>query len=314
MDIAFIQMEISKLTITKNTINNYLSLLKKYEINYEYINDSVKFELKNYNRILININNMYCPIYEKIQYLHTFIIIAKILKFKKSEIELKKQIVKFNKIHNKKYNKIIKEDKITYVELYTFYKKKLKKLNKLKLTGYNTISDSDYDLLQDTLLLSFYLSDIYTNPPRRIQDYVNMYFDRNSTKNYPIKYNNANVAILTKSCKEFVFKNFKTYSKYGLTVTKINDELYNILKLFIKYQKNVNIGWILQKKNDNQYYSIKIQKIFNSKFQNITLDYLRNIIFSYKLNNDISNKKNMDNMRLSGTTNNAMSILHTLNN
>lgn len=111
----------------------------------------------------------------------------------------------------------------------------LKEINKKR-----KLSKEQFNKLLDLIILGLYT----LQPPRRNIDYLNMFIITNpynaeehgSAKNYLDLVN-----------KTFVLNNYKTAGTYKTQIIPINDELFNIIKLYIKFRglKESNIPFLV---------------------------------------------------------------------
>jgi hypothetical protein len=87
----------------------------------------------------------------------------------------------------------------------------------------------DYNKILNYVLLSLYL----LNPPRRNKDYQYMKIIKIYKKDLP---NDINYLDLTNN--KFIFNNYKTNKTYKQQIFDINDDLMNIINLYLKYHPN----------------------------------------------------------------------------
>jgi hypothetical protein len=166
-----------------------------------------------------------------------------------------------------------------------------------------SITQDQYEKLFNLLILSLYT----LNPPRRNLDYLKMnlvskYIPDIASNILPdIKDNNNYLDLFNKN---FIFKNYKTKKTYNEQVVPINDNLLNIIKVYLKFHplkkeikgKKFNVPFLVnfdgdEYKNSNDI-TRSLNKIFNKK---IGSSLLRNIFLTDKysdnlkeLNNDAS--------------------------
>ena len=111
----------------------------------------------------------------------------------------------------------------------------LKEINKKR-----KLSKEQFNKLLDLIILGLYT----LQPPRRNIDYLNMFIinnaynseDHGTAKNYLDCVN-----------KSFVLNNYKTAGTYKTQIIPINEELFNIIKLYIKFRglKESNIPFLV---------------------------------------------------------------------
>jgi hypothetical protein len=146
-------------------------------------------------------------------------------------------------------------------------------------------------------ILSYLILSLYTDmPPRRNQDYMNMYVihslkDHDKTKNY-----------LDFTNKKFYFNSYKTAKSYGTQIIDINDELMEAIKIYLSFHplnpslklklpKNAEFKFLVYDDGSgfNSVNSITriLNKILNKK---IGSSMLRHIYLSTKYDIDEMNK------------------------
>jgi hypothetical protein len=149
------------------------------------------------------------------------------------------------------------------------------KFNELKLLNKypKSIGEEQYNNLLDTIILGLYV----LSPPRRNKDYLHMKFSKDG-KDLDDKYNWLNM-----KNKQFIFNNYKTEKTYGQQIIDVPNDLFVLLKKFIKYNKNDN-NFILSKFNGDRLASDNsITRRLNNIFdKNISSSMLRHIYLSYK--------------------------------
>jgi len=161
-----------------------------------------------------------------------------------------------------------KENWMSQKEINEIYENLKNDVSKIK--G-NKILIDDYNVLLNYLLLSLYL----LNPPRRNKDYQNMKIikvynnDLSKDNNYLDLTNN-----------KFIFNNYKTNKTYKQQIININDDLKNIINLYIKYHPN--------KKDIKEKKEVNIIVYFNGEsFKNIN-DITRRLNKIFKKNIGVS--------------------------
>jgi len=151
------------------------------------------------------------------------------------------------------------------------------------------ITPKQYELILNYLILSLYVD----MPPRRNQDYMNMYVvtnikEQDNTKNY-----------LDWSNKKFYFNNYKTSKSYGTQIIDLSPELIEALNLYIsvhplnpshklKFPKNTEFKFLVYS-DGSGFSSVNsitriLNKIFNGK--KIGSSMLRHIYLTTKYNID----------------------------
>jgi hypothetical protein len=136
------------------------------------------------------------------------------------------------------------------------------------------ISEKQYNILLQFVVLSLYT---LTNP-RRNADYMNMIVIKKITDGLP---QNLNYLDLQK--KVFIFNNYKTAKTYKQQVEQIPQELFNVLKIYLKY-KPQDCPYLLCSYDGNKLPHVNsitliLNKVFNKK---VGTSLLRNIFLSDK--------------------------------
>jgi hypothetical protein len=151
------------------------------------------------------------------------------------------------------------------------------------------LSNSDYINLLKYLVLSLYI----LNKPRRNTDYQNMLIVKEYNDDMDKKYN-----YLDMKNNEFIFNNYKTAKTYKSLTVKLDDDLIDIIKTFLKYHPNrKNIGkdkvYLLVDENGEYFKNINsmtrfLYKIFGRK---IGVSMLRKIYLTDKYKETVDNLK-----------------------
>lgn len=124
------------------------------------------------------------------------------------------------------------------------------------------INKEQFERLLDLIILGLYT----LQPPRRNIDYLNMFIltnaynaeDHGTTKNYLDLVN-----------KTFVLNNYKTAGTYKTQIVPINEELFNIIKLYIKLRglKESNIPFLVDYEENPIMESNALTKKLNNIFE-----------------------------------------------
>ena len=136
------------------------------------------------------------------------------------------------------------------------------------------LSEKQYNILLQFLVLSLYT---LTNP-RRNADYMNMIVIKKVTDGLA---QNMNYLDLQK--KVFIFNQYKTSKTYKQQVEKIPEELFNVLKIYLKY-KPIDSNFLLVNYEGSPFKHVNsitliLNKIFGKK---VGSSLLRNIFLSEK--------------------------------
>lgn len=132
------------------------------------------------------------------------------------------------------------------------------------------ITEEQYNKLLNLLVFSLY----YLNEPRRNVDYQLLKYKLDDNKDY----NYINM-----KTKQFIFNKFKTSNTYNTQIVDINDKLFEIIKLFLKFNKNED-NYLLSKYDGSNFKNINditnlLNKIFNKK---IGSSFLRKLYLTNK--------------------------------
>jgi len=229
--------------------------------------------------------------------------------------ELKKDNKKYEKLYNT-YYKILTELNVTlkdqtaktdtekenWISQEAIQNKLTSKMEILKeITKKRKINKEQFDRLLDLIILGLYT----LQPPRRNIDYLNMFIinnaynadDHGTTKNY-----------LDLVSKNFVLNNYKTAGTYKTQIIPINDELYNIIKLYIKFRglKESNVPFLVDYEENPILESNALTSKLNAIFDGhkIGSSMLRKMYLTNKYSNVIDEmKQDAENM---GTSTNVM--------
>ena len=92
---------------------------------------------------------------------------------------------------------------------------------------------------QYTTLLHYTILALYTlTPPRRNKDYQNMLAVRSKKELGDLTDINKKYNYLDFDNKEFIFNNFKTKKNHGQQIIKIEDDLWDVINLYLKFYPN----------------------------------------------------------------------------
>jgi integrase len=151
------------------------------------------------------------------------------------------------------------------------------------------ITQSQYDKLLDYLLLSLYTC----QPPRRSIDYIKMQVKKKIIdKDIPELQTNT----LDLFNKRFIFNTYKTKSTYKSQIVEINNDLMEIIKLYLKFHPKkkelININFIVNFDGSPFTSSSTLTKRFNKIFgSKISTAMLRKIYLTSKYKNVMNNLK-----------------------
>ena len=103
----------------------------------------------------------------------------------------------------------------------------------MKFKGDKSITKKNFEILLDYLVLSIY----YLQPPRRNKDYMLMSILlrkdgeklEHEIKNY-----------LDVEDEEWIFNHYKTSKHYGTQIEKINEEMMNVIRIWLKFHPSLN--------------------------------------------------------------------------
>jgi len=262
--------------LSENSIKLYLSILKNLNDKREILD--FKF-LSNPKKILDKIKNYKITTQRNI-------IISIVSVLKNLGNDLYKQYYNIMIDLNKKIEENLKlnEKTETQDKNWISWKDVEAKFNELKSKNKypKNISESQYYNLLDTVILGLF---VLINP-RRNKDYLHMKFSKDG-KNLDDKFN-----YLDMKKKQFVFNNYKTKKTYGQQIIDVPNELFQLIKKFIKYNKNSD-NFLLAKfngdrlANDNSL-TRQLNKIFN---KNISSSMLRHIFLSDKYGKVIADQE-----------------------
>jgi len=132
----------------------------------------------------------------------------------------------------------------------------------LHLFKKETLNKNELQQLQNFIILSMYI----LIPPRRLLDYTEM-----KIKNFDTEKDNY----IDKDFKELVFNRYKSSKFYEQQKIKIPIKLKNILKKWLKYNKN---DYLFVDSKNNKLSPVKLNQRLNNIFgKNISVNMLRHI-------------------------------------
>lgn len=168
--------------------------------------------------------------------------------------ELKKDNKKYEKLYNT-YYKILTElnvslkdqttkteaENANWISQEAIQNKLTSKMEILKeINKKRKLSKEQFNKLLDLIILGLYT----LQPPRRNIDYLNMFIINNA---YNAETYGTAKNFIDLVNKTFVLNNYKTAGTYKTQIIPINEELFNIIKLYIKFRglKESNIPFLV---------------------------------------------------------------------
>jgi integrase len=124
------------------------------------------------------------------------------------------------------------------------------------------LNKEQFERLLDLIVLGLYT----LQPPRRNIDYLNMFILTNA---YNAETHGTEKNYLDLVNKTFVLNNYKTAGTYKTQIVPINDELFNIIKLYIKFRglKESNIPFLVDYEENPIMESNALTKKLNNIFE-----------------------------------------------
>lgn len=159
----------------------------------------------------------------------------------------------------------------------------LKEINKKR-----KINKDQFNKLLDLIILGLYT----LQPPRRNIDYLNMFIISNA---YNAEEHGTAKNYLDLTNKTFVLNNYKTAGTYKTQIIPINEELFNIIKLYIKFRglKESNIPFLVDYEEnpilESNALTAKLNAIFDGK--KIGSSMLRKLYLTAKYSNVMEEMK-----------------------
>jgi integrase len=161
----------------------------------------------------------------------------------------------------------------------------LKEINKKR-----KINKEQFERLLDLIILGLYT----LQPPRRNIDYLNMFLLTNA---YNAETHGTEKNFLDLVNKTFVLNNYKTAGTYKTQIVPINEELFNIIKLYIKFRglKESNIPFLVNHEENPIMESNALTKKLNAIFdgKKIGSSMLRKLYLTNKYS-DVMNEMKED--------------------
>lgn len=124
------------------------------------------------------------------------------------------------------------------------------------------INKEQFERLLDLIVLGLYS----LQPPRRNIDYLNMFILTNA---YNAEEHGTSKNFVDLTNKKFIFNNYKTAGTYKTQIVPINEELFNIIKLYIKFRntKSSNIPFLVDYEANPIIESNALTKKLNNIFE-----------------------------------------------
>jgi integrase len=124
------------------------------------------------------------------------------------------------------------------------------------------INKEQFERLLDLIVLGLYT----LQPPRRNIDYLNMFILTNA---YNAESHGTEKNYIDLVNKTFVLNNYKTAGTYKTQIVPINEELFNIIKLYIKFRglKESNIPFLVDYEENPIMESNALTKKLNNIFE-----------------------------------------------
>lgn len=124
------------------------------------------------------------------------------------------------------------------------------------------INKEQFERLLDLIILGLYT----LQPPRRNIDYLNMFILTNA---YNAESHGTTKNFLDLVNKTFILNNYKTAGTYKTQIVPINEELFNIIKLYIKLRglKESNIPFLVDYESNPILESNALTKKLNNIFE-----------------------------------------------
>ena len=161
----------------------------------------------------------------------------------------------------------------------------LKEINKKR-----KINKEQFERLLDLIILGLYT----LQAPRRNIDYLNSFILTNA---YNAETHGTEKNYVDLVNKKFIFNNYKTAGTYKTQIVPINEELFNIIKLYIKFRglKESNIPFLVDYENNPIVESNALTKKLNAIFdgKKIGSSLLRKLYLTNKYS-DVMNEMKED--------------------
>ena len=161
----------------------------------------------------------------------------------------------------------------------------LKEINKKR-----KLNKEQFERLADLIILGLYT----LQAPRRNIDYLNMFILTNA---YNAETHGTEKNFLDLANKNFIFNNYKTAGTYKTQIVPINEELFNIIKLYIKFRntKSSNIPFLVDYEENPIMESNALTKKLNAIFdgKKIGSSMLRKLYLTNKYS-DVMNEMKED--------------------
>ena len=273
-----IKDKLKEKNINDTSINKYVRDLILLNNKNDNIND-LKF-LKNTENIDKYIeNDKYKDITKRNYYNSLNVIILLYPKYKKLQEYYYNKFLEYNdKIKaNGSMSEEKKNNMINYNELLDILENLKNKVDEFKEK--DKLDKKEYNILLQYLILSLYLK----ISPRRNKDYINMFIPLKKLK---LMNDKLNYLFINKS--KFIFNNYKTSKIYNEQVIDINNDLMDVIKLYLKYhplyhnKDNDLIPFLVNYKGLHLKNINSINEVLNKINKNINSTMIRHSYITYQ--------------------------------
>lgn len=183
---------------------------------------------------------------------------------------MKDKALEINKKPTEEMTPEMKENWVSWEKVKELWEELKLEVDKMK--NDKSVNEFKYNKLLKFVILSLY---VLSDGPRR-NEFQFMKILNNDNKDE--EYN-----FIDMKNKEFIFKKYKTVKKYGEQILKINDELFDILKLYLKFKPNNTDNYLLVYFNGKPLNAINgITRILNSIQKNMGSSMLRHSYITKK--------------------------------
>ena len=264
--------------LTDSSINLYLRNIKKLnddnEVkNFKFLEDieSIKSKINKYKD-----NTQRAYLISIVSVLNCYKTIKKYESLYKKYYKLMRE--KADEIKQKPTDEMSEKQKEHWISLDEL-KEKLKKLkDDIDMFKNNkSINENSYNKLLKYVIGSLYI----LNSPRRNADYQYMKILINDDDKDDKDFN-----FLDLRKGEFIFNKYKTQKKYGQQIIKINPELLDIIKLYLKFRPGTKDSYFLVDFNNKPLLTINsITRILNGINKGLGSSLIRHIYITNKFGN-----------------------------
>lgn len=262
------------------------SSIKTYMGNFRKLNGKLQIKnlnfIKNPDDVLEKLSGL-----QNTTIRNYMIAICTILKHFPDKKKLYNKYYEILKRMNKKFEDDAKKNEMTDKQKENFIEwddvKEIYEELKKKVGDIKNVTKEKYNTILDFVILSLYV----LIPPRRNKDWLEMKIVKDKKDADDVKFN-----YFVLDDKKFIFNNYKTAKTEKGHVMDVPDDLFDVLKYYLKHRPHDNefllVNYNGDRINNVNGITIRLNKIFGKK---ISSSMLRHIYLTFKYGDTLNNMK-----------------------